>query len=69
MREVSSPIYQPVKVEGPSFPTGRASQVNFVNFSSFFLGEKTMVQRLMPFEVPAGLKAAYEEMDEQMRTR
>ena len=26
MREVSSPIYQPVKVEGPSFPTGRASQ-------------------------------------------
>ena len=25
-REVSSPIYQAVKVEGPSFPTGRASQ-------------------------------------------
>ena len=25
-REVSSPIYQPVKVEGPSFPTSRASQ-------------------------------------------
>ena len=24
MREVSSPIYQPVKVEGPSFPMGRA---------------------------------------------
>ena len=27
MREVSSPIYQNVKVEGPSFPTGRASQI------------------------------------------
>ena len=26
VREVSSPIYQLVKVEGPSFPTGRASQ-------------------------------------------
>ena len=26
MREVSSPIYQAVKVEGPSFPTFRASQ-------------------------------------------
>ena len=26
MREVSSPIYQLVKVEGPSFPTLRASQ-------------------------------------------
>ena len=26
-REVSSPIYQPVKVEGPSFPTFRASQL------------------------------------------
>ncbi len=28
----SSPIYQPVKVEGPSFPTGRASQF-WISFS------------------------------------
>ena len=33
MREVSSPTYQAVKVEGPSFPTSRASQFFEVEFT------------------------------------
>ena len=50
MREVSSPIYQAVKVEGPSFPTGRAINFTKVTCGAGFCGDPKKTRFCCCFE-------------------